>query len=114
MVLPYLLHCLLFPAYPRIFAFVLVFGRWDIVTPMEFIGIRNIQRLFRDATFWTAVINTLRFLALHIPLQIVLSLLIAVILNGPIKFRSFFRGAFFLPFVISGASCHDPWQQLTH
>lgn len=112
MVLPYIAHFLLFTAYPLVFAFILVFNRWDIVTPMEFIGLRNIQRLFRDATFWTAVVNTLKFLCCHIPLQIVLSLLIAVILNGPIKFRSFFRGAFFLPFVISGAVVTILWQQL--
>jgi len=112
MVLPYVLHFLIFVAYPLVFAFVLVFCRWDIVTPMEFIGLRNIQRLMNDTTFWTAVTNTLKFLVLHIPLQIVLALLIAVVLNGPIKLRGFFRGAFFLPFVISGAVVTILWQQL--
>jgi len=112
MVLPYVLHFLIFVAYPLVFAFILVFCRWDIVTPMEFIGLRNIQRLMNDTTFWTAVTNTLKFLVLHIPLQIVLALLIAVVLNGPIKLRGFFRGAFFLPFVISGAVVTILWQQL--
>ena len=112
MVLPYVLHFLIFVAYPLVFAFILVFCKWDIVSPMEFAGLRNIERLMRDTTFWTAVTNTLRFLALHIPLQIVLALLIAVVLNGPIKLRSFFRGAFFLPFVISGAVVTILWQQL--
>jgi multiple sugar transport system permease protein len=112
MVLPYVLHFLIFVAYPLVFAFVLVFCRWDIVTPMEFIGLRNIQRLISDTTFWTAVTNTLKFLVLHIPLQILLALLIAVVLNGPIKLRGFFRGAFFLPFVISGAVVTILWQQL--
>jgi multiple sugar transport system permease protein len=112
MVLPYVLHFLIFVAYP---AGVCVHPRllqWDIVTPMEFIGLRNIQRLINDTTFWTAVTNTLKFLVLHIPLQIVLALLIAVVLNGPIKLRGFFRGAFFLPFVISGAVVTILWQQL--
>jgi multiple sugar transport system permease protein len=112
MVLPYVLHFLIFVAYPLVFAFILVFCKWDIVTPMEFIGLRNIQRLINDTTFWTAVTNTLKFLVLHIPLQIVLALLIAVVLNGPIKLRGFFRGAFFLPFVISGAVVTILWQQL--
>jgi len=47
-----------------VFAFILVFCKWDIVTPMEFIGLRNIQRLINDTTFWTAVTNTLKFLVL--------------------------------------------------
>ena len=114
MVLPYVLHFLIFVAYPLVFAFILVFCKWDIVTPMEFIGLRNIQRLINDTTFWTAVTNTLKFLVLHIPLQIVLALLIAVVLNGPIKLRGFFRGAFFLPFVISGAVATILWQQLLY
>ena len=112
MVLPYVLHFLIFVAYPLVFAFILVFCKWDIVTPMEFIGLRNIQRLINDTTFWTAVTNTLKFLVLHIPLQIVLALLIAVVLNGPIKLRGFFWGAVFLPFVISGAVVTILWQQL--
>lgn len=110
--MPYVAYFAVFTAYPLIFAFILVFNKWDIVSPMQFVGFRNMQRLASDATFWMAFANTLRFLSLHIPLEIILSILIAVILNEQISFRPFFRGAFFLPFVISGAVVTILWQQL--
>jgi ABC-type sugar transport system permease subunit len=49
--LPYLAHLMLFFVYPLVFSFVLVFHRWDIVTPMEFVGMRNIGRIFRRRGF---------------------------------------------------------------
>ncbi|HEY8424879.1 MAG TPA: sugar ABC transporter permease [Limnochordales bacterium] len=113
MVLPYLLHFLVFTAFPLAFAFVLVFHNWNIVTPMQWVGLRNLQRLFtRDATFWLALGNTLRFLSLHIPLQIAAALLLGVILNGRIRFRGFFRSVFFMPFVISGTVVTILWLHL--
>lgn len=111
-VLPYLLHFAVFTAYPLVFAFILVFHRWNIVSPMEYIGLRNIARLMSDQTFWRALTNTLKFLSLHIPLQIALALAIAVVLNARIAFRAFFRASFFLPFVISGAVVTVLWRQL--
>lgn len=112
-VLPYLVFFAVFVAYPLIFAFILVFHSWNIVSPMRFVGLWNIERLlFNDPLFWKALGNTLKFLMLHIPLQLVLALMIAVILNQRIPLRGFFRSAFFLPFVISGAVVTILWQAL--
>src|SRR5687767_14617179 len=66
---PYLAHLALFFGYPLLFALVLVFHRWDIVTPMEWVGTGNLVRLVRDDLFVRAMLNTGVFLALHIPLQ---------------------------------------------
>lgn len=113
MVLPYVAHFTLFTAFPLIFAFVLVFHSWNIVGPMEWVGLRNLQRLFtRDGTFWLSLGNTLRFLMLHIPLQIAVALALAVVLNGRIALRGFFRSVFFMPFVISGTVVTILWLHL--
>ena len=45
MVLPYILHLAVFLGYPLLFAFVLVFHRWNIYTPMKWIGLGNIKLL---------------------------------------------------------------------
>ena len=71
---PYFLHLALFFGYPLLFALILVFHRWDIVTPMEFIGLRNISRLLQDDLFFRAIRNTGFFLVIHIPLQIIVGL----------------------------------------
>jgi ABC-type sugar transport system permease subunit len=112
MIMPYVIYFLTFIAYPLIFSFILIFHRWNIVTPMEFIGLKNFERLFRDELFFKSILNTLIFLSIHIPLQIVFSLLFANLLNKNIKFRTFFRGLYFLPVVVSGVVVTILWQQM--
>jgi ABC-type sugar transport system permease subunit len=109
---PYLIFFCLFVAYPLVFSFVLIFHRWDIVTPMEWVGLKNFDRLISDTLFFKAVGNTLVFLLLHIPLQIVVALLLAVLLNSKIRARGFFRSLYFLPVVVSGVVVTILWQQL--
>lgn len=109
---PYLLHLLLFVLFPVVFSVVLTFHKWNIISPMEFVGLDNYARLFADRLFWKAILNTLFFLLIHIPLQIVIALALAWFLNQKIFARAFFRASFFLPVVISGVVVTILWQQL--
>ncbi len=111
-VLPYVLFFLLFVAYPLVFSLILVFHRWNIVTPMEWIGLKNFTRLFADPLFFNAIGNTFVFRFIHIPFQIVVALSFALLLNSNVKFRSFFRAVYFLPVVVSGVVVTMLWQQL--
>jgi len=109
---PYALHFAVFIGFPLVFTLVLLFHRWDIVSPMVWIGLDNFAKLFRDHLFWQAMLNTGIFLLLHIPLQIAVALFLAVQLNQRIKLRGFFRAAFFLPVVVSGVVISILWDQL--
>jgi len=112
MSLPYIFYFLLFIAFPLTFSFLLIFHKWNIVTPMEWVGLRNFARLFRDIQFFKAILNTLVFLVIHIPLQIFVALLLAVFLNQKINFRGFFRALYFLPVIVSGVVITILWQQI--
>ena len=79
---------------------------------MHFIGLGNYFRLFHDRLFWKAIVNTLKFLLLHIPLQLVVSLFLAELLNQKIRAKAFFRGSFFMPVIVSGVVVTILWQQL--
>lgn len=109
---PYAVFLLAFVAYPVCFALALVFLRWDLVTAPSFAGLDNVRLLSTDARFWQAVANTFVFLGLHLPLQITTALTLAVALNRPLAFRAFWRAAFFLPVVISGAVVAILWNAL--
>ncbi len=109
---PYLLHFALFVAFPVVFSIVLTFHKWNIISPMEYTGLNNYIRLFSDKVFLISIMNTLLFLVIHIPLQIIVALFLAEVLNQKIKFRGFFRAAFFLPVVVSGVVVTILWQQL--
>ncbi len=112
MAAPYALFLLAFAAYPILFAIVLVFLQWDLVTTPQFTGLDNVRLLAHDGRFWRAVGNTFVFLSIHIPAQIAAALTLALALNRPLVFRSFWRAAFFLPVVISGAVVAILWSNL--
>jgi len=111
-VTPYVLHFSVFIGFPLVFSLVLLFHRWDIVSPMVWVGLDNFDKLLHDSLFWQAMLNTGVFLLLHIPLQIAIALFLAVQLNERIRLRGFFRAAFFLPVVVSGVVVSILWDQL--
>jgi multiple sugar transport system permease protein len=112
MVSPYLLFVLVFVVFPVLFCLFLTFHKWNIIAPMQFAGMDNYSRLFQDRLFWKAIGNTLKFLLLHIPLQLIVSLSLAWLLNHKIRAVSFFRASFFMPVIVSGVVVTILWQQL--
>ncbi|MCH9028853.1 MAG: sugar ABC transporter permease [Bacteroidetes bacterium] len=112
LVSPYIIHFFIFIAFPVVFSIVLTFHKWNIISPMEYTGFANYIRLFQDALFLKSILNTLIFLIIHIPLQIIVALFLAEVLNQKIHLRGFFRAAFFLPVVVSGVVVTILWQQL--
>ena len=112
LVSPYLIHLILFVSFPVIFSVVLTFHKWNIISEMQYVGFDNYSRLFMDRLFWKSLVNTLTFLIVHIPLQIVIALALAYFLDQKILFKGFFRATFFLPVVISGVVVTMVWKQL--
>ena len=109
---PYIVYFLVFSAFPIFFSFFLIFHSWNIVGPMKWVGLANFNMMFSDPLFWKSIYNTLIFLLIHIPLQIVVALVLAEVLNQKIRARAFFRAAFFLPVVVSGVVVTILWKQL--
>ncbi len=111
-ILPYIIYFSVFTAFPLVFSLLLVFHRWDIISPMSWVGLDNFVRLSKDALFFKSLGNTVIFLIIHIPLQIAIALLLAEFLNQNIRFRGFFRASYFMPVVVSGVVITILWQQL--
>jgi len=109
---PYIIHFLLFVAFPVGFSIYLTFHNWNIIAPMEFAGLANYKRLVQDQLFWKSLKNTFIFLLIHIPLQIIVALFLAELLNQNLKLKGFFRAAYFLPVIVSGVVITILWQQL--
>lgn len=112
LVSPYIIYVAVFVLFPVVFSFILTFHKWNIISPMKFIGVDNYARLFQDRLFWVSVVNTLKFLLLHIPLQLAIALFLAVLLNQKIRAAAFFRASFFMPVIVSGVVVTILWQQL--
>ncbi len=112
LVSPYIIHVCVFVLFPVGFSLFLTFHEWNIIGPMKYIGLTNYEKLLMDDYFLKSIRNTLVFLGIHIPLQIIIALGLALTLNQKIWFRAFFRGSFFMPVVVSGVVITIMWQQL--
>ncbi|MEH1786300.1 sugar ABC transporter permease [Nostoc sp.] len=69
----------------------------------EFIGFRNFTRLAEDERVWIALRNTAAYVAIVVPTQTVLALILAVTLNSGIRGKNWWRILYFLPTVTSSA-----------
>jgi multiple sugar transport system permease protein len=69
----------------------------------EFIGLRNFTRLLEDGRVGIALRNTAEYVAIVVPIQTILALLLAVTLNSGIRGRNSWRILLFLPTVTSSA-----------
>lgn len=103
-----------FTLVPMLFSFVLSLMEWDggTVNPMKFTGIQNYLRLFADSKFQNAYWNTLVYALGYVPLTLVLSLLLAIVLNAKIRGRNFFRILSFFPYVASIVAVASVWNML--
>jgi multiple sugar transport system permease protein len=68
--------------------------------PEKFIGLENYHALARDPAFWRSLRFTLLFVAVSVPLEVILGLLIALVLNEPFPFRGFVRAGLLIPWAI--------------
>ncbi|PYI55123.1 carbohydrate ABC transporter permease [Paenibacillus flagellatus] len=78
----------------------------------SFVGARNYVELFGNASFRRAAVNTMLFTAVSVPLNMALSLALAMLLNRSVYLRSWFRIGFLAPLVIPVASVVLVWQTL--
>jgi multiple sugar transport system permease protein len=94
---------------PIIASFVLSFTDWDLLGPPRFVGLRNLQDLLADKTFWRALQNTIVFTVVSVPLGVALSLGLALALNRRVRGIGFYRTLFLLPLVASNVATSLIW-----
>ncbi len=103
LLLPWVITFLLFWLYPLIYSLYLSFTKYYTLTnEAEFIGFDNYTQLFSDPIFYKALSNTAFFTFGTVPFTVSISIFLAVILNSRIvRWKNFFRSAYFLPSVTS-------------
>jgi multiple sugar transport system permease protein len=118
--LPSILILGTFSFYPVIKAFVMSLYEWKALSPVHtFIGLENYRELFQgffdlghDHDFRRALWNTLVYIVGTVPLEIALSLGVALLLNKKLRFRPLYRLAFFTPYVTTVVAVAIVWRWL--
>lgn len=101
-VLPSLIVMAIFVIVPLLFSLISSLFSFDIMLHnFKFIGFDNYHTVFEDDRFWNSLKNTIYFVVGNVPLQIALSLLVAVAINKRSRLNIVFRTVYFLPVVCS-------------
>ena len=99
---PFFILFAIFGAFPILYSAVLSFQQWNGISAAQWIGLENYIRLFEDRLFWLAMWNTVFIGVLaHIPILGGAMLLAFIINSSAVRFKHFYRSAYFLPVVTS-------------
>ncbi|MCY3665669.1 MAG: sugar ABC transporter permease [Gemmatimonadetes bacterium] len=105
---PWIIGFVVFTAGALLGSFSISLTKWNVVGTPEIVGLANYQKMVEDRFFWQSIKVTLYYL-LNVPLNVVLGLLLALLLNQKVKGLSVFRTIFFLPSVASGVAVSLLW-----
>lgn len=101
---------IVFTLFPLLFSFVMSFADWSMLTSPHFLGLENYLELFRDRTIGKEFRNTFVYAFSTAPIGVFVSLVLATLMNTKIRSRSFYRVAYFLPYVSMPAAITIVWQ----
>lgn len=107
---PWLIGFTLFTLLPMAYSLYAAFTTWDGVNAPVLQGFKNFKDIFTgDLMFWSSVKNTLYYVAVTVPLNLTVALLLAMLLNRRLPFTNFFRSVFYLPTILSGVAISITW-----
>lgn len=98
-ILPALVGTLIFIIIPVICSFGLSFAKWDLLNPIQFVGLANYREIFSEALFYKILLNTVVFALATSVLGVIIPLVLACILNSKVRGSEFYKTAYFLPFI---------------
>ncbi len=98
-IFPALIGTLIFIVIPVICSFGLSFAKWDLLNPIEFVGIANYKEIFSEQLFYKILWNTVVFAVSTSVFGVIIPLVLACILNSKIRGAEFYKTAYFLPFI---------------
>lgn len=109
---PFVIGFIVFTAGPLLASLYLSFTSYDVLNPPRWIGLTNYQRMLTDERFSKTLINTLTFVAMHVPTAIPIALCLALLLNARVRGLSFFRTAFYLPQITPAVAVGVLWLRI--
>ncbi|MDO6451567.1 sugar ABC transporter permease [Oceanobacillus profundus] len=101
--IPFFIVYMIFTIFPVIKGLEMSFYDWSLIGKLDFIGLENFKVMFSDSYFWRSLGNTTLFVILTTPTMMVLALGLALLANLNTKIQTFFRGAYFIPSILSVA-----------
>jgi multiple sugar transport system permease protein len=115
-IVPALIGFLVFMIYPLCYSLFLSFMKWDMINPEKsyFIGFDNYIKAFHNDYFIMGMLNNFKLAILAVPSLILISLIIAVVLNRELFCKSVLRAVYFLPYITTVTAAAVVFSALLH
>lgn len=102
---PFFLIFAAFSLFPILFTLYISLTNWTLAGSPDFIGFGNYAEVLKDSRFYDALLNTIIFMIMIIPPQIIIALFISVLLSsGRVPFVGAFRLINFLPYITTSVA----------
>lgn len=113
-ILPAIIVFCLFIVYPLLYSVNLSLHEWNGFTPTwdRFVGLNNYRDMFGDYLFWIAFTNNFKVMLVRLPLEIIIALLLAIILDREIKGKNLWQTILFLPVIMPLIVVALVWQRI--
>ncbi|MCL4249383.1 MAG: sugar ABC transporter permease [Anaerolineae bacterium] len=109
LILPWLIGFLAFLAYPMLRSLYLSFTSYNLLSPPQWIGLQNYQRIFADAEFWQSLKVTFIYAMGSVPGGTSIALALAMVLSQKLRGVNFWRTIFFIPSILSSIAVAILW-----
>jgi multiple sugar transport system permease protein len=107
---PWIIGFILFTVIPMAASLYLSFTNWNVLQAPQWIGVDNYVRMFtNDPDFYQSLKVTILFTITSVPLQIIIALFLAMLLNEATRAVGFFRTAFYIPSIVASVASAVLW-----
>jgi multiple sugar transport system permease protein len=97
---PFILGFILWFLIPALVSAYLVFQKWNLISPPQYVGFQNIERLFTDPILPQSLKATFLYTFLSVPLGLMLSFFLASLINSKVRGIAVFRTIYYLPSIV--------------
>jgi multiple sugar transport system permease protein len=107
---PWTIGFLIFTVIPMVMSLYLSFTNWNVLSPPQWIGLQNYVRMFtNDPDFYQSLKVTTLYTITSVPLQMIIALFLAILLNEATRAVGFFRTAFYIPSIVASVASAVLW-----
>jgi multiple sugar transport system permease protein len=111
-IMPCILGLVFFSFGPMIFSIYISLCEWNVITPVKFIGISNYITALKDPLVPHSLMVTFYYCLLSIPLGLIVTFLLANLLNTGVKGMSFFRTVYYIPAIVPAVASSALWMNI--
>jgi multiple sugar transport system permease protein len=109
LIAPWFIGFLIFLAYPMLRSLYLSFTSYNLLSPPEWVGLRNFERIFNDPRFWQSLKVTLLYAFGSVPGGTIIALALAMVLSQKLRGVNMWRTIFFIPSILSSIAVAVLW-----